>query len=62
MTPFFNLVLVYNPGAAFSFLAGAGGWQRGFFIAIALVAIGRDRAGCCARHAARAAVLRWRSR
>jgi signal peptidase II len=38
-TGFFNLVLTHNQGAAFSFLAGAGGWQRGFFIAIALVAI-----------------------
>ncbi|HXF66773.1 MAG TPA: signal peptidase II [Burkholderiales bacterium] len=38
VTPFFNLVLVYNPGAAFSFLAEAGGWQRGLFIAIAAVA------------------------
>jgi signal peptidase II len=38
VTPFFNFVLVYNPGAAFSFLAQAPGWQRGFFIAIALVA------------------------
>lgn len=36
ITPFFNLVHVLNPGAAFSFLAGAGGWQRGFFLAIAL--------------------------
>ena len=36
ITPFFNLVLVYNPGAAFSFLADAAGWQTGFFIAIAL--------------------------
>ena len=36
---FFNLVLTHNPGAAFSFLAGAGGWQRGFFIVVALVAI-----------------------
>ena len=26
--PFFNLTLAYNPGAAFSFLADAGGWQR----------------------------------
>ena len=34
--PFFNLVRVHNPGAAFSFLAGAGGWQRWFFLAIAL--------------------------
>jgi signal peptidase II len=30
--PVFNLTLVYNTGAAFSFLAGAGGWQRWFFI------------------------------
>jgi signal peptidase II len=37
VTPFFNLVLTYNPGAAFSFLAGAGGWQRWFFTAIAIV-------------------------
>lgn len=36
VTPFFNLVHVLNPGAAFSFLAGAGGWQRWFFVAIAL--------------------------
>ena len=33
-----NLVLVYNPGAAFSFLSDAAGWQRGFFIGIALIA------------------------
>ena len=38
VTPFFNFVLVYNPGAAFSLLAQAPGWQRGLFIAIALVA------------------------
>jgi len=37
--PFVDLVLVFNTGAAFSFLAGAGGWQRGFFIAIAVGAI-----------------------
>jgi signal peptidase II len=36
VTSFLNLVLVYNTGAAFSFLADAAGWQRGFFIAIAL--------------------------
>ena len=36
--PFFNLVLVYNRGAAFSFLSNAAGWQRELFIAIALVA------------------------
>lgn len=38
VTSFFNLLLVYNRGAAFSFLAGAGGWQREFFTIIALVA------------------------
>ena len=38
ITSFFSIVLVYNPGAAFSFLAGASGWQREFFIAIAVVA------------------------
>ncbi len=38
-TGFFNLVLTYNKGAAFSFLASAAGWQRGFFIAIALIAM-----------------------
>jgi signal peptidase II len=35
--PFFNLVLAFNTGAAFSFLGDAGGWQRWFFIALALV-------------------------
>ena len=38
VTPFFNLVHVLNPGAAFSFLAGAGGWQRWLFLAIAIAA------------------------
>jgi len=32
----FDITLAYNPGAAFSFLAGAGGWQRWFFIAVAV--------------------------
>lgn len=36
VTPFFNLVLVFNSGAAFSFLAGAGGWQKWFFVVLAL--------------------------
>lgn len=40
ITAFFNLVLVHNRGAAFSFLSEAGGWQRGFFIVLALVASG----------------------
>lgn len=35
----FNLTLVYNRGAAFSFLSQAGGWQRGLFILIGLVAV-----------------------
>ena len=35
--PMFNLTLVFNEGAAFSFLAGAGGWQRWFFVALAVV-------------------------
>lgn len=36
--PFFSLVLVHNTGAAFSFLADAGGWQRWFFIAVGAAA------------------------
>ena len=38
VTPFFNMVLVHNRGAAFSFLSDAGGWQREFFIGIAVTA------------------------
>ncbi len=38
LTSFFNLVRVHNSGAAFSFLAGASGWQRWFFTAIAVAA------------------------
>ncbi len=34
---FFDLTLVYNPGAAFSFLADAGGWQKFFFLGLAAV-------------------------
>lgn len=40
VTEFFNLVLVHNRGAAFSFLSGAGGWQRWFFSVIAVLASG----------------------
>jgi len=36
LAPFLQLVSVYNTGAAFSFLAHAGGWQRGFFLLLAL--------------------------
>jgi signal peptidase II len=38
LTSFFNLTLAYNKGAAFSFLASAGGWQRYFFTAIGVIA------------------------
>jgi len=38
VTGFFNLVRVHNTGAAFSMLADAAGWQRLFFIAVAVVA------------------------
>jgi signal peptidase II len=37
VTSFFNVVFVFNPGASFSFLANAGGWQRWLFVALALV-------------------------
>lgn len=40
VTAFFDLVLFYNAGAAFSFLANAGGWQRIFFSVFALMASG----------------------
>lgn len=35
ITPFFNLVRAHNTGAAFSFLANAGGWQHWLFIGVA---------------------------
>ncbi|MHB1200925.1 MAG: signal peptidase II [Polaromonas sp.] len=38
VTSFFNIVRVHNTGAAFSFLAGASGWQRWFFTAIGIAA------------------------
>lgn len=34
VTSFFNVVRVHNHGAAFSFLAGASGWQRWFFVVL----------------------------
>ncbi len=34
---YFDLTLAYNPGAAFSFLADAGGWQRWFFTILSTV-------------------------
>ena len=39
ITSFFELVRFHNEGAAFSFLANAGGWQKWFFTAISVVAI-----------------------
>lgn len=38
VTAFFNIVRVHNTGAAFSFLAGAAGWQRWFFIGLGTLA------------------------
>ena len=38
ISSFFNLVRAHNSGAAFSFLAGASGWQRWFFSALGLAA------------------------
>lgn len=40
LAPSLNLMLAFNEGAAFSFLAGAGGWQRWFFAAMALAVSG----------------------
>ena len=37
MTDFFNIVFIFNRGAAFSFLSGADGWQRWFFLVLAII-------------------------
>ena len=57
LTVWFDLTLAHNTGAAFSFLAGAGGWQRWFFTAVAAVVslviivwvsrLPRQRSGLC---------------
>ena len=39
VTSFFNVVRAHNSGAAFSFLAGSGGWQRWLFTAISVAAV-----------------------
>ncbi len=39
ITGFFDLVRYHNTGAAFSFLADAGGWQKWFFTAITAIAV-----------------------
>lgn len=36
VTSWFNWVLAYNEGAAWSFLSNAGGWQRWFFVALSV--------------------------
>lgn len=38
VTSFFDVVRAHNPGAAWSFLAGASGWQRWFFLVLGLAA------------------------
>jgi signal peptidase II len=38
VTSFFNIVRAHNTGAAFSFLAGASGWQRWFFVGLGIAA------------------------
>lgn len=38
VAPFFNLVLWFNSGAAFSFLAGGESWQRALLVSVAVVA------------------------
>ena len=38
VTSFFNIVRAHNTGAAFSFLAGAAGWQRWFFVVLGVAA------------------------
>jgi len=40
LIPYFALRKAYNSGAAFSFLADGSGWQRWFFIALAMIVIG----------------------
>lgn len=39
VTDFLNWVLVFNSGAAFSFLADGSGWQKWFLIAIGVIAV-----------------------
>jgi signal peptidase II len=51
VTEWFNFVHVLNAGAAFSFLADAGGWQRWFFIVVAALVVGVVSVMCLARQA-----------
>ena len=40
VVPYLSMYKAYNSGAAFSFLGDASGWQRWFFIALAMIIIG----------------------
>lgn len=51
VTDWFNFVHVLNAGAAFSFLADAGGWQRWFFIGVSVLVMGFVSVVCLARQA-----------
>ncbi len=51
VTEWLNFVHVLNAGAAFSFLADAGGWQRWFFIGVTVVVVGVVSVVCLARQA-----------
>lgn len=51
VTEWLNFVHVLNAGAAFSFLADAGGWQRWFFIGVTVVVVGVVSVACLARQA-----------
>ena len=59
VAPFWNWVLTFNPGAAFSFLADQPGWQRWFFTVLALAVSALDRRSSCASIPARSC-SRWR--
>lgn len=63
VTSFFNLVHVHNTGAAFSLFADQGGWQKMFFLTVALVASQVSSPGCCASRAVASSIApaRWRS-
>ena len=52
-------MLLFNRGAAFSFLAGHDGWQRWFFILIALAASPSSCTCCCATGTSGCSAWRW---
>lgn len=51
VTDWLNFVHVLNAGAAFSFMADAGGWQRWFFIGVSVLVVGAVSAVCLTRQA-----------